>query len=374
MNFLKRAWAEIDTNAIKHNFGIIKSEAGTSKVMAVVKANAYGHSVKIVAPVLDKVGADSFAVSNIYEAVELRDLGIKKPILILGYTPVCCAAELSKYDITQAVFSKEYALSLSEEAVKNGVNIKIHIKLDTGMGRIGFDCRSDALYGIKDAISAAKLSGFVFDGIFTHFAVSDRNEQQEDGFTDEQYSHFIKGIDEFKKAGLKANVCHCCNSAALCLDSDKHLDMCRAGIILYGLTPSSDLDLKKDFIPVMTFKTVISMIKTINKGETVNYGRTYKADKIRKIATLPVGYADGFNRLLSNNGYVLINGQKAPIVGRICMDQMSVDITDIKHASIGDEVELFGKNLPVEEISNIIGTINYETVCAVSPRVARIEI
>ncbi len=374
MNFLRRTWAEIDTDALKHNFGIIKSSANGAKVMAVVKANAYGHDYSIVAPILQNQGADSFAVSNIEEAIELRDCGITKPILILGYTPESYVKELNKYDIIQAVFSKEYALSLSASAVKENVNVKIHIKLDTGMGRIGFDCRTDKLSGIEDAVSSAKLENFIFDGIFTHFAVSDRNETQEDGFTDEQYSHFTDGVEAFKKAGLNPNLCHCCNSAALCLDNDKHLQMCRAGIILYGLTPSSDLDLKKDFIPVMTFKTVISMIKTIEKGETVSYGKTYKASERRKIATLTVGYADGYNRLLSNKGYVLINGKKAPIVGRICMDQMSVDITGIDNVSVGDEVELFGKNLKIEELSQICNTINYETVCAVSSRVMRIPV
>lgn len=374
MDFLKRTWAEIDLSALKHNFEIIKAAAENSKVMAVVKANAYGHNVDIVAPILDKAGADGFAVSNIVEAVELRDMGIRKPILILGYTPENMAKYLAKYDITQCVFSKEYAEKLSETAQKDNVKVKIHIKLDTGMGRIGFDCRDGDLSGIDDAVSAAKKKNLVFDGIFTHFAVSDRSPDEEDGFTDEQYDRFLKGVGKMKKAGLKPYAVHCSNSAALCLDTDKHLDMCRAGIILYGLTPSDKLKLKQDFIPVMTLKTVVSMIKTVKKGETVNYGRTYKAKEDRLIATLTVGYADGYNRLLSNKGYVLINGKKAPIVGRICMDQMSVDITDIEGVSVGDEVELFGKNLPVEELSNLCGTINYETVCAVSERVPKIPV
>ena len=338
LDFLLRTWAEIDINALKHNFEIIKKTANGTKIMAVVKANAYGHNVDIVAPILDKNGADAFAVSNIVEAVELRDLGIKKPILILGYTPESMAKYLAFYDITQCVFSLDYAKKLSETAKKSNVKVKIHIKLDTGMGRIGFDCRSNELNGIKDAVAAAKLKNLIFDGIFTHFAMSDRSPEEETGFTDEQYNRFVSGIQNMKKAGLKPNTCHCSNSAALCLDDDKHLDMCRAGIILYGLTPSDKLKLKQDFIPVMTLKTVVSMIKTIKKGETVNYGRTYTADKDRIIATLTAGYADGYNRLLSNKGYVLINGKKAPIVGRICMDQMSVDITDLENVSVGDTV------------------------------------
>lgn len=374
MDFLRRTWAEIDTKALEHNFEIIKSKSNGAKIMAVVKANAYGHDYKIVAPVLDKCGADSFAVSNIEEAIELRNIGIKKEILILGYTPVHLASKLKEYDITQAVFSKDYALSLSQELKKLNTKIKIHIKLDTGMGRIGFDCRTDELSGIDDAIYCAKFEGFILDGIFTHFAVADRNEFEEDGFTDEQYSRFVNAIKKMKISGLKTDNCHCCNSAALCIDGEKHLDMCRAGIILYGLSPSPSLNLREDFIPVMTFKSVISMIKTVKPNQTINYGRTYKTESERKIATVSVGYADGYNRLLSNRGYVYVKGKKAPIVGRICMDQMSIDITDIDGVKVDDEVILFGKELKVEEISNLCNTINYETVCAVSARVPRIPV
>lgn len=374
MDFLRRTWVEIDTNALKHNFEIIKAISGDSKVMAVVKANAYGHHVDIVAPLLQKWGADAFAVSNIEEAIELRNIGINKPILILGYTPENYASKLAQFDITQCVYSSEYAKKLSDFAKKNKVKVKIHIKLDTGMGRIGFNCRSDSLSGINEAIESAKLPNFIFDGIFTHFAVSDRSPEEETGFTDEQYERFVAGVQRFIDAGMKPNFAHCCNSAAICLDGNKHLDMCRAGVILYGLTPSTSLTLKEDFVPVMTFKTVISMIKTVNAGETVSYGRTYTAKSRRIIATLPVGYADGYNRLLSNRGYVLINGKKAPVTGRVCMDQMAVDITGIDNLQIGDEVILFGKELPVEEISDLCGTINYETVCAVSARVKRIPV
>lgn len=374
MDFLKRTWAEIDTNALKHNLEKIKTFSNGSKIMAVVKANAYGHHVDIVAPVLEKQGVDAFAVSNIREAAQLREIGIKKPILILGYTPESYAKELSGLDIIQCVHSLSFAKDLSAYAKAEGVNVKIHIKLDTGMGRIGFDCRSADLSGINDAIAAAKLPNLVFDGIFTHFAFSDRSPFEETGFTDEQFARFTAGVEQFKKAGMEPRFVHCCNSAATCLDKDKHLDMCRPGIILYGLTPSTSLELGKEFIPVMTFKTVVSMVKTIEKGETVSYGRTYTAGEKRVIATLAVGYADGYNRLLSNRGYVIIKGKKAPITGRVCMDQVSVDITDIPGVKAGDEAILFGKELPVEEISDLCGTINYETVCAVSARVPRIPV
>lgn len=374
MDFLHRTWAEIDIDALVHNFDIIKKEAAGAKLMAVVKADAYGHSARIVAPILEQHGADAFAVSNIEEAITLRGCGITRPILILGYTPVSMAAQLYLNDISQCVYSPEYAAALSERACADGVKVKVHIKLDTGMSRLGFDCRDEKLSGIEDAVTAARLKGFIFEGIFTHFAASDRTETSEDGFTDKQYSRFCTAAERFEKAGIRPKYRHCCNSAAFCLDSDKHFDMCRPGIILYGLTPSSDLKLKEAFVPVMTVKSVVSMVKTIKKGDTVSYGRTFTAEKEMKIATVTAGYADGYPRLLSNKGYVLINGKRANIIGRVCMDQMSVDVSDIDNVKQGDEVILFGKTLPVEELADMCGTINYEIICGISPRVPRITV
>lgn len=374
MDFLHRTWAEIDISALKHNFGIIKNLAKDSKIMAVVKADAYGHSVSLTVPVLDYLGADAFAVSNIEEALILRKQGIKKPLLILGYTPVAMVKKLAENDIAQCVYSLDYAKSLSETAIKNNVNIKIHIKLDTGMSRLGFDCRTDSLLGVDDAIAGASLKSFEFEGIFTHFADADRTPDTEDGFTDKQYSLFKIAVERFKKAGLTPKYIHSCNSAALMADSDKHLTLCRPGIILYGLTPSSKLKLKENFKSVMTLKSVVSMVKEIDEDTPISYGRTFKADRKTKVATVTAGYADGYPRALSNKAYVLINGQKANIIGRVCMDQMCVDVTDIENVNIGDEVILFGKGLPVEEIAELCNTINYEIVCGVSPRVPRIAV
>ena len=372
MSFLRRTWAEIDLNALVHNFKILKEKSGNAKIMPVVKANAYGHSACAVAPILQQHGADYFAVSNIEEAIALRNLEIIKPILILGYTPVNMVNDLCDHNLTQCVYSKEYALALSKQAVENEVTVNIHIKLDTGMSRLGFDCRNDNLLGIDDAIKSAKLEGFNFNGIFTHFANADCDLQKRDGFTNEQYSRFLKAINEFEKADLKPELIHCCNSAALLLDNEKHSDLTRAGIALYGLSPSSDMDLKEDLIPVMTVKSVVSMVKEIDAGDTVSYGRTFKADKKIRIATVTAGYADGYPRLLSNKGYVLINGKKANIIGRICMDQMSVDVSNIPDVKMGDEVILFGKDLKVDTLADICGTINYEIICGISPRVPRI--
>ena len=372
MDFLHRTWAEIDLSALAHNFGELRRSAGDARLMAVVKADAYGHSAHIVAPALEKYGADAFAVSNIDEALALRDYGITKPILILGYTPSSLATELARHGISQSVFSPEYAAALSREAVTNGVEIKIHIKLDTGMGRIGFDCRNDALSGVPDAISSAKMPGFVLEGIFTHFAESDLDPAEDRGFTEEQFGRYASALRKFREEGLSPAFCHCCNSAALSLDKEKHLDGCRPGIVLYGLTPSYGLHLNEDLIPVMTVKSVVSMVKTIRKGESVSYGRTFIAERDMKIATVAAGYADGYPRLLSNKGAVLIRGKRAGIVGRVCMDQFCVDVSDVENVRMGDEVILFGKDLPVEELAELCGTIHYEIVCGVAPRVPRV--
>ena len=369
--FLRRTWAEIDTDALVHNFNIIKETAKT-KVCAVVKADAYGHGVGIVAPLLQNAGADFFAVSNIEEAIELRNLSITKPILILGYTPCEFAKELDQYDISQCIYSLDYAQEFAQKAVEQNLNIKIHLKLDTGMSRIGFDCRDDNLNGIDDAIKSSKLDGISVEGVFTHFAVSDRNADQEDGFTDEQYNLFIRAINILKDNGINPEYKHCCNSAALCLDTNKHLNMCRAGIILYGLTPSAELKLPQNFKPVMSFKSVVSQVKTIHCGDTVSYGRTFIASKDMVIATISAGYADGYSRLLSNKASVIINGCRANIIGRVCMDQFCVDVTNIPNVCRGDEVTLWGEGLPVEELAEIMGTINYELVCDVSARVNRV--
>ena len=374
MDFLHRTWAEIDLSALKHNFNIIKSLAGNSKIMAVVKADAYGHSVSLTVPVLDSLGADAFAVSNIEEALTLRKQGVKKPLLILGYTPVGMVKELANSDIAQCVYSLDYAKALSQKAVEQNANIKIHIKLDTGMSRLGFDCRNDQLSGLDEAIKSASFEGFSLEGVFTHFTDADRTKDTEDGFTDKQFSLFSKAVEGFKKAGLNPTYAHTCNSAALLNDNDKLLDFCRPGIILYGLTPSKSLKLNEDFKPVMTLKSVVSMVKEIERDTPISYGRTFKTTKKTRIATVTAGYADGYPRALSNKAFVLINGQKANIVGRVCMDQMCVDITDIENVNIGDEVILFGKELPVEEIAELCSTINYEIVCGVSPRVPRIAV
>ncbi len=371
MNILKRTWAEIDTKALAHNYELIKQKANTP-IIAVVKANAYGHSTNIVIPVLEKCGASMYAVSNIEEALELRDLGVKKEILILGYTPENLAGLLIENGISQCIYSLESAEMFSKFAALHGGKIKAHLKLDTGMGRIGFDCRDEELSGVEDAIKAAKLNGLGVEGIFTHFAVSDRTGETEDGFTDEQFTRFSNAVSEIKAAGINPKYVHASNSAAIINDPDKHINCCRAGIILYGADPAPSVTIE-GLTPAMTLKSVVSFVKTVKAGQTISYGRTYKTETDTKIATVTIGYADGYLRALSNKAEVIIGGKRAKIVGRVCMDQLCVDVTgiDVKE---GDEVILFGKELTASELAEIADTINYEIFCGLSKRVPKIKV
>lgn len=368
MEFVRRTWAEINLDALIHNLNLIKKRS--DKIFSVVKADAYGHGASVVAPELEKAGTDGFAVSSLDEALELRHCGITKPILILGYTPVESALTLAENNITQTVYSLTIAKALNAFAEKNSVKIKCHLKIDTGMSRLGFDCRSGDLPGLLEIEETLNLNNLEFEGVFTHFASADDDSD----FTNSQYERFTSAITILEEKGYKFKFRHCRNSAAILNFDDKKMDISRAGIILYGLTPSEPMKFDEKLIPVMELKSVVSLIKTIKKGDTVSYGRTFVADRDIVTATVPVGYADGYNRLLSSKGYVLIGGKKANIIGRVCMDQMIVDITDIEGVREFDEVLLFGRDLPVEILANMCDTINYEIICAVSRRVPRVYI
>ena len=369
MKHLHRTWAEINLDALVHNFKLIRSMTD-SKIFSVVKADAYGHSVGLIAHELDAAGTDYFAVSNLDEAKELRELGISKPILILGYTPPIHAKELSELNLIQTVFSYDFAQKLNDSAANAGVTVRTHIKLDTGMGRIGFNFRDESFTELVETRRLIYFKNLEFEGVFTHFPVADSDKE----YTAKQYIRFLLAIKYLEENGFNFKVKHCCNSAAFISNKNMHLDAVRPGIILYGLTPDTDFEFSKEFKPVMSFKSVISMVKTVSAGETVGYGKTYKFEKNTKVATITAGYADGVPRLLSNKGRVLINGKYAKIVGRICMDQFCVDVTDIDNVKEGDTVTLFGEGLPVEEFASYADTINYEIVCGLSKRVPRIYI
>ena len=378
MDFVKRTWAEISLDAIAHNYREIKSKVGDdAKLCCVVKADGYGHGAVELALLYEELGADFFAVSNIDEGIELRDAGIRLPILILGYTPVRDAARLSAYNISQAVFSLDYAKALSAACEKADCSCKIHIKADTGMSRIGFMCQQFPRdeYSIKEICEACSLPRLETEGLFTHFCVSDESGEGRE-FTELQYANFIHVREALRAAGRDIPICHCSNSGAIEDYGKTYCDMVRAGIILYGLAPSPKLSGRLDLIPAMTLKTSVAYVKELKKGATVSYGRTFTAEKDMRIATVPIGYADGFVRANAKDGFMLINGQRAKIVGRICMDQTMLDVTELDYIEPGDEVIVFGKGVMGEPTADTLAkntdTINYEVVCLVGKRVPRI--
>ncbi|MDD5923699.1 MAG: alanine racemase [Clostridia bacterium] len=374
-HFLKRAWAEIDLDALEHNFIEIKKCIKDAKLLCVIKADAYGHGATVLAKEYERMGADYFAVSNLDEALQLRHNGITLPILILGYTPEEEAATLANNNISQAVYSLDYAVRLSQYAVTQGVSVKIHLKLDTGMTRIGLLCQTTTQISsaVDDAFKICTLDGLHPDGVFTHFALADEGDCGAE-YTQKQFECFTTAINMIEAHGIKFNIRHCANSAAILDYPSMHLDMVRAGIILYGLS-SDKINNKIPLRPVMCVKAVVSHVKEVPAGSLVGYGCTFKSDRPIKIATIPIGYADGLSRHLGNKGYIYINEQNAMILGRVCMDQIMVDVTNISDVKRGDTVTIFGdNNISCDDIARLCDTINYEIVCLVGKRVPRVYI
>ncbi len=376
-NVLKRTWAQINLDAVDNNITQIRSVLAPGCLLcATVKADCYGHGYKYMTQEMAASGADWFAVSNLAEALQLRRCGIEKPVLILGYTPPENAAELVYNDISQAVFSYDYAKALSDAVAGDGVKVNAHIKLDTGMSRLGFvyhDSVDD--YPVFDEIErACRLPGIAPEGIFTHFSSADCADGEV--YTRIQYDLFLSAVDRLRQRGIEFRLRHCCNSAAILRFREMDLDMTRAGIILYGLYPSADVPRELRLLPVMELKTVVSLVKTLTPETPVSYSRTFVTPREMKVATVPIGYADGYPRRLSNRMYMLVNGQKAPIVGNICMDQCMLDVTGIEGVKEGTEVTVFGADhgafLGVDEIAERAGLLNYEVICGLSRRVPRI--
>jgi len=353
-------WTEVNLDAIAQNVKNIKKLIGEKKeLMAVVKGNAYGHDILEVSPVVLENGATRLAVARLEEAIFLRKAGITVPILVLGLPLKQQAEFLVSYDITPAVCEFEMIEKLSESAVQMNKMTKIHLKVDTGMGRIGI-FPDDVLRFIK-RIKA--LKNVEIEGIFTHFSVADEKDKV---YTEEQFRKFIEILTILEKEGIKIPIKHVGNSAALLDLPHMWLDMVRPGIAIYGLYPSKEVKKTINLIPAQQFKTKIVFIKELPLGESISYGRTYITKRRMRVASLPVGYADGYNRLLSNQGEVLVRGQRVPIIGRVCMDQCMIDVTNLTQVEIGDEVVLWGRQgeemITVEEIAQKIRTINYEIV------------
>lgn len=381
MTSFKRTWAEINLDALEHNYNVVREITDkNAKLCCVIKADAYGHGAERVSHLFEELGADFFGVSSIDEALQLRNNGIKTPILIMGYTPAKEAKTLAENNISQCIYSLDYAKALSQNAVKDNVDVKIHLKIDTGMNRIGFTFEdiNDNSETLNEIMEAAKLPNLYHEGIFTHFAVADDGDNGTN-FTMRQYGCFKEMIETLIRNDIMFDIKHCANSGAVLDYPLIHMDMVRAGIILYGLYPSKKVRNKADLQPALELKSVVSHVKTIRAGATVSYGRVFTADKEMKIATIPVGYADGYPRILSKKGEsVLISGKRCKIVGRICMDQMMADVSDIEDVKIGDVVTLIGKDgdefISAEELAGFEESINYEVVCDIGKRVPRVYI
>ncbi len=371
--YQKRCWAQIDLDAAAENFATVKKAAGESQVCCVVKANAYGHGAIRLSKLYESLGAGFLAVSNIEEALQLRDAGTSLPILILGYTDPECAAVLCGSDITQCVFSIDYARRLSSCAAAAGAVVKVHIKLDTGMGRIGFECR-DGRFASEEVLSVFCLPAIQITGIFTHFASADEGNGGKD-YTMCQFYSFTHAVDTLVRHGADPGIRHCANSAAIFDYPQTRLDMVRAGIVLYGLAPSDKMNNLPHIKPCLELFSIIDHVKTVRKNEPVSYGRDFVALQDMKVATIPVGYADGLWRSNYRNGLsVSVGDGRAPVIGRICMDQCMIDISGIDGAGVGSVVKLYAAHGPnsLDSLAKANSTINYEIACAVGHRVPRV--
>lgn len=372
---MKRTWAEVDFDKLAHNYHALRglAPAGT-KYLGLVKADAYGHGAVPVAKKLEELGADYLGVACLDEAIEVREAGVKTPILILGCTSSIYAAELVKYNITQACYDLEYAKELSAGAQKAGGTITVHIQCDTGMTRLGFMCHEDTMEkSASEIIEAVKLPGLKAEGIFTHFSDSDGSEE----YTMLQFGRFQDIIQRVRDLGYEFEIRHCANSAATLLYPATYLDMIRPGIVQFGHFPDAKMDHALcDLVPVLELKSRVATVRDVPANTPVSYGRTNTLTRPSRLAVIPVGYGDGFYRGFSNKLTVLINGKKLPIVGRICMDMCMVDVTDAPDVKEGDVAILYGSDgtndQPVEAGAEIMNTISYELLCVLTKRIPRI--
>ena len=364
-----RTQAKIDLDAVEYNYNNTRAKLPQGcKLLGVIKADAYGHGAIELARFLENK-CDFFGVACIEEAVELKKADIKTPVLILGYVAPAFYDLVVKYDIRIPVFSYDTAKALSDEAVKQGKTVPFHFCIDTGMSRIGFQVNEESADVCKKICALPNIEA---EGLFSHFATADETDLTKALTQREKYKAFVEMLES---RGIQIPIKHLNNSAGI-MNFDEYFDMCRMGIILYGLYPSEEVDKSLlDIKPVMSWLTHISHIKTLEAGREVSYGGTFKTTEPRVIATIPVGYADGYPRCLSNKGRVIINGQYAPIVGRVCMDQFMVDVTDVDGAGLDSTVTLVGKDgdaeLSMEEVSNSAYSFNYELPCRVARRVPR---
>ena len=370
--YLKRAWAEISLSNLRNNVNVINEMIGeNTEIMAVVKADAYGHGEHQVSRCLWESGVKYFAVSNLDEAIAVRNSCPEAEILILGYTPPEYGQTLADNNIIQGIVSSEYAHELVQYTSKS---IRCHVKIDTGMGRIGlkYDTPSECAEEILRLSEYEKLS---LEGIYTHFAVADCDDSENIEYTDKQEKYILDVYSELVSRGLKLRHIHFANSATISYRNSTKSTLARAGIIMYGLCPNYPMEINKRLKSVMALKAVISHVKAVEKGDSISYGRTFIAPEDMVVATVTIGYADGYSRLLSSKGEILVHGKRCAIIGRVCMDQLMIDVTNVQ-AKAGDIVTLIGKDgddeITADELASICSTIGYEVVCGISKRVPRI--
>lgn len=375
----ERVWAEIDLDNLIYNYTTVKNKVGPDKkVMAVVKADAYGHGAVEVARELEKNNADFFGVATYEEAMQLRKNQIKTPILILSSSDPNHAAVYVQNDISIAVSSYEEALEFFAVLSKNGCGqpLKIHIKIDTGMSRLGIYAGDDIANAVSEAEKICRLRGIAVEGMFSHFASADDGDQAE--FTKGQIACFLKVCDKIEQKGISIPLKHCAASAGIIMYPESNFDMVRLGISLYGAHPSPECKEKLKLRPVMELRTRILQVKELKKGDTVSYGRTFECRRESKIAVVAIGYADGYFRFHSNKAWMLIHGSRVPVVGNVCMDMCMIDVTSVRDVKKGDVVTVIGRDngnmIPVDELCKYMPTISHEVFCAVGKRVLRIYI
>ncbi|AWI07243.1 alanine racemase [Clostridium drakei] len=366
-------WVEVDLDNLTYNMKSIRKKSKSKELIGVVKADAYGHGALEVAPILLENGATRLAVAVLSEGIELRKSGISCHIMILGLTPNTLMDDLLEYDIEPAVTSYEYASELSKAAQAKDKVAKIHVALDTGMGRIGFLPNENS---IEEVCKISRLPNIEIESLFSHFCTADEMDKD---YSHKQFEKYNSFYEKLQEKGVKMNMRDIANSAAIMELPETHYEGTRPGIILYGYYPSTEVDKKMlDIKPVMTWKANIMHIKTLEKGEYIGYGRKFRTERKSVIATLPLGYADGYTRMLSGKAKVIVNGKFAPVVGNICMDQCMIDITEIEDIKVGDEVILMGSDgtlkFDADDMAPMLGTINYELLCMISKRVPRVYI
>lgn len=373
MKLLKRTWADVSLDNLTHNYEVLRRQVPEStRFLGVVKADAYGHGAVPVSRHLEELGAEFLAVSNLEEAIQIRRGDVKLPILILGYTPAIYASDMAEMNIRQEVHSLEYARKLEADLWGTNLTLKIHLKLDTGMSRIGF-FGQDREQVLADILAIYDLPHLRVEGMFTHFSVSDSLAPEDEAYTRKQYEIFRSFVDALDAQGKRPEICHCCNSGGTILYPEYAMDMIRPGILTYGILPDASLEGRLDLRPLMTLRTSISQLRDYPAGVDISYGRTYTTPAPQRIAVVSIGYADGLSRALSGRVSFRLHGQEVPVVGRICMDMCMVDVTDVENVKVGDRVTIFGKDAaPVESLSESLGTIPYEILCGINKRIPRI--